>query len=664
MSNMVKILKLPSARIDLAGAVIVCASVACAGAEGMMTRLDPGEVKPRGWLRDWCETARDGYLLHLDEYDAEFRRAWSVDYTPTGARLSWQPVKNEKTGEMEPGFWSAEGGNYWFGGVVPMAAQLDDPKLLELARRRLGPLVAHMHENSLSFIWWLDRRKPEDLTSITEPKVGDRAWAFFASGIFGRTLCDYYRVTRDPKALEALEWGLNDPQCARWSATYVSAAVEALRLGAGKSIAAAVDFARKEVFDKKFYYARGPKERGAKVPHGVTKLWYWEPNGHGVLTHENLLAVLRMYEHTGERRYLDSVLEWMVFFDSFAWQPTGVPVCDEGFGLTGGNRGTETCDVFLSNYLRSELAAVTGDGKWCDDVERGFFNAAAACTSRDFKRHCYIQTPDMVTKDQPGDRLTFSSGEENVRCRMKPTHYPLCCTASLCRNLPGYISASWLRTPDDGLAAALWMPCDVKTQVRGKSVGISVKTDYPFGETVAMELKLDDGPQAFPLVLHIPGWCQEAKVSVNGECVKAEVCRGFVRLERPWTSGDRIDLVFPMVPRLETGVDRNGPTEKGWASVVCGPLLFSLGFPEKDEDTGADPAFAWDYWLDPATALVGAKVERKPMPAKWGWQLDAPVRVSVKAATGETLSLVPYGCTRLRKTMFSRGLPQETRGGQ
>lgn len=203
-----------------------------------MVKLDPGEVKPRGWLRDWCETARDGYLLHLDEYDAEFTRAWSVDYTPTGARLNWPAVKNEKTGMKEPGFWSAEGGNYWFGGVVPMAAQLDDPKLMELARRRLGPLVAHMHENSLSFIWWLDRRKREDLASITEPKVGDRAWALFASGVFGRTMCDYYRVTRDPKALQALEWGLNDPQCARWSATYVSAGIEALRLGVGKSAAA------------------------------------------------------------------------------------------------------------------------------------------------------------------------------------------------------------------------------------------------------------------------------------------------------------------------------------------------------------------------------------------------------------------------------------------
>jgi len=31
------------------------------------------------------------------------------------------------------------------------------------------------------------------------------------------------------------------------------------------------------------------------------------------------------------------------------------------------------------------------------------------------------------------------------------------------------------------------------------------------------------------------------------------------------------------------------------------------------------------------------------MPAKWNWPLDVPVRVSVKAWTGETLLLVPYG---------------------
>ncbi len=628
-------------------------NITLVAASVLMTRLDPGEVKPRGWLRDWCETARDGYLLHLAEYDDEFKRAWSVDYTPTGARLNWPHVKNPKTGVSEPGFWSAEGGTYWFGGVVPLAAQLDDPKLMELAHQRLDPLVARMHENSLSFIWWLDRRKPEDLASITEPKVGDRAWALFAAAGFGRTMCDYYRVTRDPKVLKAIEWGLNDPACYRWSGTSVSAGVDALRLGAGKSIVAAIDTARRELFDKNFYYARGPKERGAKVPHRMNRLYSWEPNGHGVWTMESLLAVLRLYEYCGDRKYLESVLEWMAFFDSFSMQPTGVPVCDEGFGLTGGNRGTETCDVFLSNYLRSELAAVTGEGKWCDEVERGFFNAAPACTSRDFKRHCYIQSPDMVTKDLPRDRLGFSSGGANERCRMQTAHYPRCCMASLCRNIPGYISSSWMRTGEDGLVAALWLPCDVHTKVRGKQVDIAVKTEYPFGETVSMKVDVT-GPHRFPLSLHVPGWCKNAKVAVNGDPIKLELSRGFVCLDREWKRGDRIELVFPMAPRIETGVDRNSPTERPWATVLCGPLVHSLGFPEKDEDTGADPAFAYDYTLDPKSALVGAEVVRKPMPAKWGWQLDAPVSVKVKAASGETLSLVPYGCTRLRKTMFNR----------
>ena len=98
---------------------------------------------------------------------------------------------------------------------------------------------------------------------------------------------------------------------------------------------------------------------------------------------------------------------------------------------------------------------------------------------------------------------------------------------------------------------------------------------------------------------------------------------------------------------------------RAW-SVDYTPTGARLNWPAvKDEKTGADPAFAYDYRLDPATALVGATVERRPMPAKWAWQLDAPVRVSVKAATGETLSLVPYGCTRLRKTMFARDLPAD-----
>ena len=40
-----------------------------------MEMLRPGEVKPQGWLRDWCVTARNGYVSRMDEIDQAFPRA-------------------------------------------------------------------------------------------------------------------------------------------------------------------------------------------------------------------------------------------------------------------------------------------------------------------------------------------------------------------------------------------------------------------------------------------------------------------------------------------------------------------------------------------------------------------------------------------------------------
>ena len=52
-----------------------------------MEMLRPGEVKPRGWLRDWCVTARNGYISRMDEIDQAFPRAWNRDFHPRGKYL-------------------------------------------------------------------------------------------------------------------------------------------------------------------------------------------------------------------------------------------------------------------------------------------------------------------------------------------------------------------------------------------------------------------------------------------------------------------------------------------------------------------------------------------------------------------------------------------------
>ena len=105
-----------------------------------------------------------------------------------------------------------------------------------------------------------------------------------------------------------------------------------------------------------------------------------------------------------------------------------------------------------------------------------------------------------------------------------------------------------------------------------------------------------------------------------------------------------------MTPTIEETVDAN-QGGKPYCNVVMGPLLFAYALPAKDENTPRENVRT-DWTLDSATALVGAKVTRTAMPKVWDWPEDAPVRVSVRTADGQDLSLVPYGCARLRVALF------------
>ena len=75
----------------------------------------------------------------------------------------------------------------------------------------------------------------------------------------------------------------------------------------------------------------------------------------------------------------------------------------------------------------------------------------------------------------------------------------------------------------------------------------------------------------------------------------------------------------------------------------------AYAYPAKDDNTiigdAAEPV------LDPAS-VPGAQVVRKAMPSVWDWPLDAPVKLVAKDAAGKPLTLVPYGCTKLRVSMF------------
>ena len=634
----------------------------------VLERLTLGEVKPAGWLRDWCETAKVGYTRDMESVDIDYKLTLNPDYRPK--TYYWQDLRDPKTKERirGTGFYCAEAAAYWFGGLIRLAYQLDDRELKEIIHRRVDPYLKLLGPKTVGLAFWMDRTNPKEFAEAS-------VWQFSAVPSFARALGDYYSVAREPWILEAAEHLIDDPQAYAVAAKgehymgFPHAAYEILRLGGGAKVRETLDsFCRDLLTGKRPFqnwrYTEPPTEARKTEyvfsapfsPKEKLSKYLWQ---HGVITQEDLMSIISCSLYTGERRLLDNMLQWQTWFDKSCRQPHGAMVSDEFLGMTSGRRATETCDVVGDLALRCELLSATGEGRWGDDAERNFFNAAPATVSRDFRQHCYFQVPNMVCRRQP---FRFSTGGLD-RCRMSRNAVTKCCQGNTNRLLPEYIRFAWLRSRENGLAAALWCPCDVATKVGKTAVNVRVRTDYPFGEVIAVTVE-PSMPVRFPLHLRMPTWCARPTVSVNGERVSPAVHNGFALLDRIWRASDRIELKFPMSLRLEGGFDHVGGKPIGrWNSVCHGPLLYALGVPEKDENTPADSSFRTDYALDPKTALASAKIVRKPMPAKWNWPFDAPVRIEgVTAADGAQVALIPYGCTRLRMTMFPE--PAGSSGGR
>jgi uncharacterized protein len=628
--------------------------------------LPPGSVEPQGWLRDWCLTARDGYTGHLDEYDVAFRQAWAADYKPTGENLCY----------WDKGAWPLEGGGYWFDGLVKLGYILHDDSLLNKAKSRLDVVVNNMTDSSILFIWWLNRNKPADMS---EKEAGNDDWfPKWASGLMGRSLAAYYAGSGDPRVLRAIEMAYSDNYNwlrKRFAQSSIYPSMEAYTWTGNKKIQASLT----ELFEKRVN--KNPPWLPVEIGMPVSIVmpdekspWY-EQAGHyggndgGWVNYTNVHGVHFLecaspwalgYLWTGKPEFLKAVSLYFDMIERNGMQPYGVFVSDEFCGPNGAFRGTETCNVSGYMWSQIELLRIGGSGVMGDRIERAFFNAAPAVVSRDFTSHVYKQFPNRIV---PG----------GVRCNYKKTNWPLCCTASLNRMLPNYVVNMWMATYNNGLAATCYGPCKVSALVSDHiPVELTCQTDYPFNDVIDITVK-PLHKTTFPLYFRIPGWCKNPSLLVNGSVIKPTPdANGFVCIERRWKPDDRIRLQFPMEVRVITGSDSNADGAT-YASVYYGPVLFALPIPYTKDLNTPDSSAKWKYALETQGNILGSDitVEHKPMPARWNWPVESPIQLHVNVVgfdwngkalpvkpvtsggiASEKVTLIPYGCTQFRVSMF------------
>ena len=236
-----------------------------------------------------------------------------------------------------------------------------------------------------------------------------------------------------------------------------------------------------------------------------------------------------------------------------------------------------------------------------------------------------------------------------------------------------------MKSPDGGLVAAVYAPCEVTTRVKDVPMHIKVETEYPFRESVKASVSPQKPLQCL-IQFRIPGWAHGATLRVNGKTAGTVVNPGtYAKIDRLWSPGDVVELHFPAPPRVSRWVADSVAVERG-------PLVFSLDLKGnwlklRDRGPTADwqvyPGREWNYALavTPEDAAT-LKVVEHPLGARPFAASEAPLQLAVPARrlnewlsedgvanpvppspvtsreAEETLMLIPYGAAKLRITAF------------
>ncbi len=423
-------------------------------------------------------------------------------------------------------------------------------------------------------------------------------------------------------------------------------------------------------------------------------------HNHAVTESDNVPAPAILYEYTGDAELLKaSEAAWQMMQPYISVD--GTPYGNEMMFNVGSRANSEHCGAVNWMSASQTLNRMTGKVKYADAVERAMFNGYPAAKSPDGKMVGYMHSPNQLVAsewsaphDNDGDLDWWAS-----RQHFSTAHEPLCCNSNGPRGVPFYIESMILRS-DDGLTVSYYGPCIVKATIPHiGQVKLEIDTDYPFEDEVRVKVELEK-PTDLTLRFRIPGWCVGANVKVNDVDLQPAPKLGtFAALQRRWEPGDRITLRFQNQIRL---VWRRKPEFKiraQCAAVERGPLVFALPVLE-DWQSFVAPAHGpgqeikscrlfpkegtvWNYALiiDREHPEQSVHLKRVPVPdhaLPWGphpalglevkarrvlnWQMEGdsahpktpgfpynPMRLSGEI---ETITLVPFGATRLRMTFL------------
>jgi DUF1680 family protein len=334
-------------------------------------------------------------------------------------------------------------------------------------------------------------------------------------------------------------------------------------------------------------------------------------------------------------------------------------------------------------YSLENMMTITGDVGMMDYLEKIAFNALPAQISDDYMaRQYYQQANQVMVSRQHRNFVTSYDGTD--QCFGILTGYP-CCTTNMHQGWPKFVQNLWQSTEDNGLAALIYAPSEIRAKVaNGTEVIMLEETDYPFNDNIRFTFK-SAVPVAFPLHLRIPAWCDKSIIKINGEIWDRPAGNQIIKVKRDWKKNDVVELILPMKVTTSRWFNNSVGVERG-------PLVYALKVEEQWKDVPNTDKYGhfrevkaasdwnvgiWEKCLKNPDSAFQVSMQKEAGNHPWNLE-NAPIELKAKGKKipewrvyngdagplpysnieylqdkpAEIITLVPYGCSTLRISEF------------
>ena len=313
----------------------------------------------------------------------------------------------------------------------------------------------------------------------------------------------------------------------------------------------------------------------------------YEAMGHAVRANYLYAGVADLYAETGEEQLMknlgaiwNDIIQHKIYImggcgalydvvspDGTTYNQPSIQQIHQAYGrqfqLPQEYAHNEICAQIGMMLFSWRMFQTTGDPKYIDNIENELYNGILSGVSLDGKDYFYTETLRR-TKEYPYVLRWPKHRQRYISC--------FCCPPNTLRTLCEAQEYAYSLTGTSASGQTLYVNLYGQNSLKTKDLEVEQITNYPWDGKITLTVK--KAKNLSTVVLHIPNWCDQYTVLVNGDAYPVNDASS-VAINRKWKKGDVITLHLNMRPRL---VEANPLVEeaKNQVAIMRGPIVYCL----------------------------------------------------------------------------------------